>query len=75
MRNTIKAFITSGEKFYTAECLELPVVTQGKTIEETIRNLQEAVTLQMEGEDLSQWDLSPNPHLLVSMELEPTVNA
>ena len=75
MRNTIKAFISAGEKYYVGECLELPVVTQGKTIEETVHNLQEAVALQLEGEEVGQWDLSPHPHLLISMELDPAVNA
>ena len=51
MRRTIKAFIHKGDKFYVAECLEISVVTQGKTIDETVTNLQEAVTLHLEGEN------------------------
>ncbi len=71
MRHTIKAFVHKGEKYYIAECLELAVVTQGKTLDETIANLQEAVALHLEGEDLADFDLEPNPSLLITLELEP----
>ena len=74
MQQTIKAFIRKGEKYYIAECLEINVVTQGKTIDETIANLKEAVTLHLEGENLSELGLAPNPTLLVTIELEPIVN-
>ena len=71
MRHTIKAFIHKGDKYYVAECLEIAVVTQGKTLDETIANLQEAVALHLEGEDLADFDLAPNPSLLVTLETEP----
>jgi predicted RNase H-like HicB family nuclease len=71
VRRTIKAFIHRGENYYIAECLELAVVTQGKTLDETIANLKEAVSLHLEGEDPADFDLVPNPSLLVTLELEP----
>lgn len=71
MRRSIKAFIHHGEKYFIAECLEIPVVTQGKTIDETIANLKEAVALHLEGEDLNELDLAPNPTLLITLEVEP----
>ena len=70
----IKVFIRKGEEYYVAECLEISVVTQGKTLDETIANLKEAVTLHLEGEDLSEYGLAPNPTLLVTIELEPIVH-
>ncbi|MDD5288219.1 MAG: type II toxin-antitoxin system HicB family antitoxin [Dehalococcoidales bacterium] len=73
MRHTIKAFVHRGEKYYIAECLELAVVTQGKTLDETIANLQEAVALHIEGEDLTDFDLASNPSLLITLEMEPAV--
>ena len=75
MRHSIKAFVHKGEDYYVAECLEIAVVTQGKTLDETINNLREAVALHLEGEDLSKFDLTPNPSLLVTLELEPAVVA
>jgi predicted RNase H-like HicB family nuclease len=74
LQHTIKAFIRKGEKFYVAECLEIPVVTQGKSIDETAENLKEAVALHLEGEDLEQLGLVSNPTLLITMELEPVAH-
>jgi predicted RNase H-like HicB family nuclease len=75
VHHTIKAFVHKGEKYYVAECLELPVVTQGKTLDETMANLQEAVALHLEGENPADFDFAPNPPLLVTFELEPAVVA
>lgn len=74
MQHTIKAFIKKGEKYYIAECLEIAVVTQGKTLDETINNLKEAVALHLEGEDLSEYGLVQNPTLLITMEEEPSLH-
>jgi predicted RNase H-like HicB family nuclease len=71
MQHTIKAFIYEGESHYVAECLGINVITQGKTLDETIANLREAISLHLEGEDLSDYDLAPNPTILVTIELEP----
>ncbi|MBI4242778.1 MAG: type II toxin-antitoxin system HicB family antitoxin [Planctomycetes bacterium] len=74
LQHNIKTFIRKGEEYYVAECLDIAVVTQGKTLDETIANLKEAVALHLENEDLSEFGLAPNPTLLVTMELEPTAN-
>jgi len=42
------AIITKGEKWYVAHCLELGVVSQGKTVEEAQANMKEAVELYVE---------------------------
>ena len=39
-----------GERWFVAECVEIPVVTQGRTIEEAIENVKEAIELYFEGE-------------------------
>lgn len=53
MSKKFTAVITREEKWYVAHCVELGVVSQGKTIEETKENLKEAVELYLEsfGED------------------------
>jgi predicted RNase H-like HicB family nuclease len=51
------AVITKEAKWYVAHCMELGVVSQGKTIEEAQRNLREAVELYIESfgtEDIPQ---------------------
>ena len=68
MQQTVKAFIHKGEAQYVAECLELSVVTQGKTLDETIANLQEAVELHLQDEDPADFGLAPHPTLLVTIQ-------
>jgi predicted RNase H-like HicB family nuclease len=72
-QRTIKAVIRPGEESgYVAECLEIPVVTQGKTLDEATRNLQEAVALHhLADEDLAPLGLASNPTVVVTMELLP----
>jgi predicted RNase H-like HicB family nuclease len=70
LQHTIKAFVRKGEQYYVAECYEISVVTQGKTLDETITNLREAVSLHLDGEDLNELGLVPQPTLLLTMELE-----
>jgi predicted RNase H-like HicB family nuclease len=44
----LTAVIIKEEKWYVARCLELGVVSQGKTVEEAQANLREAVELYIE---------------------------
>ncbi len=73
MRRSIKAYVYKGEAQYVAECMDIAVVTQGKTLDEAISNLQEAISLHLEGEDMAELGLVSDPTLLVTMELEPLV--
>lgn len=71
LKHTIMATIRPGEQSgYVAECLEVPVVTQGATLDETIQNLREAAELFLDGEDLALLGFAPNPTVVVTMELE-----
>jgi len=72
LQHTIKAVIRTGEEFgFVAECLEIPVVTQGATLDAVTRNLQEAVSLHLEGEDLRELGLVEHPTILITFEIEP----
>lgn len=72
LQHTIKAVIKPGEDSgFVAECVEIAVVTQGATLDETIANLREAIDLHLEGENLSELGLAANPTVVVTMELEP----
>lgn len=71
-RYTIQAVIYPGEQTgYVAECLNLAIVTQGHTLDETVQNLREAIRLHLDGEDLDEMGLAPHPPVLVTMEMEP----
>ena len=75
MKRIIQVRINRGESYYVAECLDLPIVTQGKTLDELKENLEEAIALHLEGEDLSEFDLDPKPSVLASFELDLLAHA
>jgi predicted RNase H-like HicB family nuclease len=72
LQRTVKAIVRPGDEAgFVGECVEIAVVTQGATIDETIHNLQEAVALHLEREDPSDFGLADRPSLIVTMEIEP----
>ncbi len=66
----VTATIRKGEKYYIGECLEIDVVTQGETIDETLHNLKEAIALYFEGESLQRIELPQEPPILVTIGVE-----
>ena len=68
LRETIHTVISESEGAYVAECLEVGVVTQGESLDETLRNLRGAMELLMEDEDPAALGLVANPRLAISFE-------
>ncbi|RPJ03453.1 MAG: type II toxin-antitoxin system HicB family antitoxin [Candidatus Aminicenantes bacterium] len=54
--------------FYVAESLELALVTQGRSLDELMTNLRQAVRLHLEGEDPGAFGLSASPRIAVTYE-------
>jgi len=75
MKKIIKFYISKEDKYYVAQCVDLPVITQGKTLDELAENIKEAVNLQLEGENLADFDLESKPSVLVNFELGTNVYA
>jgi len=48
MKNIVQIHIYKGEKYYIAEGVDLPIVTQAKTLDELVKNIKEAVELNLE---------------------------
>ena len=71
---SIRAHIRTSENYYVASCLEIAVVTQGCTLDETVSNLKAAVCLFLEDEDPDYIGVVPNPRILLTMEVQ-TVSA
>ena len=67
-RRAIHAVVSESEGLYVAECLEVAVVTQGASLDETLANLREALDLYMSGEDCAWLGLAPEPRLALSFE-------
>jgi len=70
VRDTIQCIIYKGEEYYVAECLDFPVVTQGKTLDEAVANLEEAIALHLEGENLNELGFVSSPRLEIRIEAE-----
>jgi len=75
MKRIIQVKIYKGEKYYVAECLDLSVVSQGKTLDEVVENIKEAIELHLEGEDLDEWEILPDFSILINLELPPYAKA
>jgi hypothetical protein len=73
--DTIHAVVRRDRRVFTAECLEVAVVTQGRTLDEVVANLREAVDLHLEGEDVRAWGLTPSPRVTITYLLPRPVDA
>ena len=62
--------IKKENKFYVAECLELGVVSQGKSVEEAKNNLKEAVKLYLEDQPKSIFKKPLVKPILTVMEIK-----
>jgi len=73
MSHRFTAVITKEEKWYVALCVELGVVSQGRTIEEAKTNLKEAVELYIES--FGTEDLPQSNEEVMLYPLEVVINA
>jgi predicted RNase H-like HicB family nuclease len=70
MKRIIQARVFRSDKYFVAECFDLPVVTQALTLDELMENVKEAIALELEGEDPAAFGLAPNASILASYELD-----
>jgi len=68
----VHAVVVREGRWFIAECLEIAVVTQGRTLDETAEALQEAVALHLDGEDAAALGLIASPRLVVQYETSVT---
>lgn len=52
----------------------MPIVTQGKTLDELARNIEEAIELHLEGENPADFGIAPNPSVLMNFELPAQIH-
>ena len=62
--------ITQEEKWHVARCVELGVVSQGKTIEKAQQNLQEAVELYLENTPKTKLRFGQQAPLVTTLEVQ-----
>jgi predicted RNase H-like HicB family nuclease len=70
MKRTIQVRIFRGGTKYVADCIDLPVVTEGKTLDETVAHMREAIALHLEDENLTELGFCQDPTIIATMELE-----
>jgi len=68
-RDTVHAVVTRDRRWYVAECLEIAVVTQGRTLDELITNLRDAIALHLEGEDPATTGVVADPRVSLTYEV------
>ena len=69
MKNIIKAEIYHDGEYYCGRCLDFDVFTQGKTLDELVQNLKEAIQLHFEDDDEYMKDFATSPSLFTIMDL------
>ena len=52
MSAKINVYIVKDESWFVAKCIENNIASQGKTIDEAIKNLREAISLYYENNEL-----------------------
>lgn len=71
MKDYIQAHVQRSESGYRAECFDLPILTEGDSLDEAVENLHAAIYKFLEGKDLPQMGLSPEPKVMVSFHFGP----
>jgi predicted RNase H-like HicB family nuclease len=73
--DTIHAVVSRDGATYVVSCLEVAVVTQGRTLDECLVNLTEALSLHLEDEDLDSLGLAGVRRVHVSYDFPVDVTA
>jgi hypothetical protein len=66
----VYAVVVESRGFYVADCLEVALVTQGRSLDETVTNLREAVRLHLDGEDPPVTGVVAEPRITLTYELD-----
>jgi predicted RNase H-like HicB family nuclease len=69
---TVHAVVRRSRSWYVAECLEIGVVTQARTLDELVDHLREAIGLHLEGENAAALGIVAAPRLALTYELPAT---
>ena len=74
MKNIIQFLVSNEDNTYTAEGVNIPIVTEGKTFEELMTNIRDAVNLFFKGENFASLGFGPMPSILTSFEIPANLN-
>ena len=68
-RSLLHAAVTRSEGWFVGELLELPIVTQAKTLDALVQNVREAVAFYLVDEDRNALGLASDLRVAVSYEM------
>jgi hypothetical protein len=68
IRDTAHAVISRDVAWYVAECLEIPVIAQGRTIDEVVAGLRLALERRLDMDDPARFGLTRSPRVVLSFE-------
>ena len=69
MKSIIKAEIHYDGEYYCGMCLDFDVFSQGKSLDELVHNLKEAIQLHLEEGTEESSEYIPTPSLITMMDL------
>lgn len=69
MKSIAQFTIHKEDDTYTAEGVDLAIVTQATDLDSLVKNIEEAVSLHFEGEDVSSFNFVQKPSILVNFEV------
>ncbi|RLD30607.1 MAG: type II toxin-antitoxin system HicB family antitoxin [Bacteroidetes bacterium] len=69
MKSTITAEIYHDGEFYCAKCLDFDIFTQGKSLDDVVNNLKEAVELHFLDSSDELVGFTPHPSLFTLLDL------
>ncbi|MEX2029166.1 MAG: type II toxin-antitoxin system HicB family antitoxin [Candidatus Paceibacterota bacterium] len=76
MKSIIQFSIEKGEDgYYTASARDFFIVTQGKSLDELIKNINEATELYFEDTTPEETMINKNPSLFINYELPTSIYA
>ena len=71
VKTIVQFMVTKEQGVYTADGVNVPVVTEGSTFEELQANIRDAVALYFEDENAASLGFSTSPAILTNFELVP----
>lgn len=71
MKEYIQAHVRRSESGYRAECFDLPIATEGDSLDEAVEKLHVAIYQFLKGRDLASLGLAPKPKVMVSFHFGP----
>ena len=75
MKTIVQFTISQEDGTYTADGVNVPIVTEGTTFEELQENIRDAVALYFEGSDPSSLGFATTPSILTNFEVSPPLYA